>query len=54
MLGQAALCLALDHRNDKCKTGRLGGFWTPASMFDERYIERLRNEAGVDVSVIVE
>lgn len=54
MLGQAALCLAFDHRNEQSKTGRLGGFWTPASMFDERYIERLRNEAGVVVEVMAD
>jgi short subunit dehydrogenase-like uncharacterized protein len=52
MLAEAALCLAFDHRNATGKTGRLGGFWTPASMFDERYVERLRNFAGVEISVL--
>lgn len=52
MLGQAALCLAFDHRNSECKTGRLGGFWTPASMFDERYVERLKHFAGVEITVL--
>jgi len=52
MLSQAALCLAFDHRNDTSKTGRLGGFWTPASMFDERYVQRLKDYAGVEVSVL--
>lgn len=54
MLGQAALCLAFDHRNEGGKTGRLGGFWTPASMFDERYIQRLREHAGVEINVLTD
>lgn len=47
MLGQAALSLALDHAGGGAKTGRPGGFWTPATMFDERYIERLIRHAGL-------
>lgn len=47
MLGQAALSLALDHAQDGAKVGRGGGFWTPATMFDERYIERLTKHAGL-------
>lgn len=47
MLGQAAISLALDHAHDGKKTGRSGGFWTPASMFDERFIERLTRHAGL-------
>lgn len=47
MLGQAALSLALDHVKDGAKVGRGGGFWTPATMFDERYIERLTRHAGL-------
>lgn len=47
MLGQAALSLLLDHRTDGQKTGRKGGFWTPATLFDDRYIQRLEQHAGV-------
>ncbi|MGP3789158.1 saccharopine dehydrogenase family protein [Pseudomonas sp. B392_1p] len=47
MLGQAAISLALDHTNDGSKPGRPGGFWTPASFFDERFIERLTRYAGL-------
>lgn len=47
MLGQAAASLALDHVRDGAKAGRGGGFWTPATMFDERFIERLTRHAGL-------
>lgn len=47
MLGQAALSLALDHYKEGQKTGRSGGFWTPASMFDDRFIHRLTEHAGL-------
>lgn len=52
MLGQAALSLVLDHQKDGKKTGRNGGFWTPATMFDEHYIERLKQHAGIGFEVI--
>ncbi|MDO9001999.1 MAG: saccharopine dehydrogenase NADP-binding domain-containing protein [Aquabacterium sp.] len=47
MLGQAAASLALDHVQDGVKVGRGGGFWTPATMFDDRFIERLVRHAGL-------
>ena len=47
MLGQAAISLAVDHVKDGVKTGRSGGFWTPATMFDDRFIERLTRYAGL-------
>ncbi len=47
MLGQAALSLALDHYKEGQKMGRSGGFWTPASMFDDRFIQRLTEHAGL-------
>lgn len=47
MLGQAAISLALDHAGAAGKTGRGGGFWTPATMFDDRYIARLTRHAGL-------
>ncbi|QDW54512.1 saccharopine dehydrogenase family protein [Burkholderia sp. KBS0801] len=47
MLGQAALSLALDCSRDGVKTGRGGGFWTPATMFDARFVERLERHAGL-------
>lgn len=52
MLGQAAISLALDCSSDGAKTGRGGGFWTPATMFDARYIERLVRHAGLRFEVI--
>ncbi|RPE31358.1 short subunit dehydrogenase-like uncharacterized protein [Acinetobacter sp. BIGb0102] len=47
MLGQAVLSLAIDHVKETKKTGRAGGFWTPASMFDDRFIQRLTKHAGL-------
>lgn len=47
MLGQAAVSIALDHHKDGVKVGRGGGFWTPATMFDDRYISRLTQHAGL-------
>lgn len=47
MLGQAALSLAIDHVKNGQKTGRKGGFWTPATMFDDRFIQRLSEHAGI-------
>jgi short subunit dehydrogenase-like uncharacterized protein len=43
MLGQAAACLALDL--DKTEKG--GGFWTPATAFGDRLVERLTTRAGL-------
>ncbi|MFT4860840.1 MAG: short subunit dehydrogenase-like uncharacterized protein [Pseudohongiellaceae bacterium] len=43
MLTQAALSL---HR-DVDKSAVAGGFWTPATVFDEKLLERLRNFAGM-------
>ena len=47
MLGQAAACLALDI--DKATTP--GGFWTPATIFGDRLIERLVADAGLTFEV---
>jgi short subunit dehydrogenase-like uncharacterized protein len=47
MLGQAALSLAIDHVKEAKKTGRAGGFWTPATMLDDRFIQRLTKHAGL-------
>lgn len=52
MLGQAALSLALDHYKEGQKMGRSGGFWTPASIFDDRFIQRLTEHAGLDFEQI--
>lgn len=52
MLGQAALSLALDHARDGVKLGRGGGFWTPATFFDERLIERLGKHAGMRFELV--
>jgi short subunit dehydrogenase-like uncharacterized protein len=50
MLGQAAACLALD----LAETGRPGGFWTPATMFGDRLIDRLRSRAGLAFELLDE
>lgn len=47
MLGQAALSLAIDHAKDGKKSTAQGGFWTPATMFDDRFIQRLTKHAGL-------
>ena len=48
MLGQAAACLALDVAKDE----RPGGFWTPATIFGGRLIERLTAHSGLTFEVI--
>jgi short subunit dehydrogenase-like uncharacterized protein len=48
MLGQAAACLALD----VTQSDRPGGFWTPASIFGERLIERLQAHSGLRFEVL--
>lgn len=48
MLGEAAACLALDTDRQTYP----GGFWTPATLFDGRLIERLEHNAGVTFSVV--
>jgi short subunit dehydrogenase-like uncharacterized protein len=48
MLAQAGLSLAFDI--DKGQKG--GGFWTTATVFDQRFIERLENRAGLSFSVL--
>lgn len=50
MLGQAAVCLALDVPD----MGREGGFWTPSTVFGERLLERLEQHAGVKFEVLDE
>ena len=47
MLGQAGACFALDF----AESGRKGGFWTPATMFGDRLIERLVEHAGLTFEV---
>jgi short subunit dehydrogenase-like uncharacterized protein len=43
ILGQAAAFLAFD----VAKSEKPGGFWTPATIFGNRLIERLRSDAGM-------
>lgn len=43
MLGQAAVCLALDIAKEE----KGGGFWTPASVFGDKIIDRLEKHAGL-------
>jgi short subunit dehydrogenase-like uncharacterized protein len=47
MLIQAGLCLA----RDVAKEETPGGFWTPATIFGDRLVERLRCDAGLTVEV---
>jgi short subunit dehydrogenase-like uncharacterized protein len=48
MLGQAAACLAFDV--DKVATP--GGFWTPATIFGDRLIQRLTVRSGLTFDVV--
>jgi len=48
MLGQAGACLATDFAG----SGPPGGFWTPATMFGDRLIERLTKHAGLTFEVL--
>ena len=48
MLIQAGLCLA----RDIGKGNMPGGFWTPATIFGDRLIERLRCDAGLTFEVL--
>ena len=48
MLAQAALSLAFDV--DKEEKG--GGFWTTATVFDQRFIDRLQQNAGLTFTVL--
>jgi short subunit dehydrogenase-like uncharacterized protein len=48
ILGQAGECLAFD----VARTEKSGGFWTPATMFGSRLIERLRAHAGLRFEII--
>ena len=50
MLGQAAACLALDV--DKVATP--GGFWTPATIFGDRLIQRLTAHSGLSFDLVPE
>jgi short subunit dehydrogenase-like uncharacterized protein len=43
MLGQAAVCLV----QDISKEEKAGGFWTPASIFGDKIIDRLEKHAGL-------
>ena len=48
IVGQAGACLALD----LAESGRGGGFWTPATLFGERLVDRLVQHAGLTFEVI--
>jgi short subunit dehydrogenase-like uncharacterized protein len=48
MLGQAAVCLALD----VMKSDKPGGFWTPSTIFGERLIERMQAHSGLVFEVL--
>ena len=48
MIAEAAACLA----QDIAKGDKPGGFWTPATLFGDRLIERLQAHAGLTFDVI--
>lgn len=48
ILGEAAACLALDIP----KAEKTGGFWTPATIFGDKLIQRLTADAGLGFEVI--
>ena len=48
MLAEAGICLALEVSKDE----RRGGFWTTATAFDERLINRLTRNAGLGFEVL--
>jgi len=50
MLGQAAACLALDIE----KGAAAGGFWTPATIFGDRLLQRLVDHAGLTFDVVAD
>lgn len=47
ILGQAGLCLA----QDIPATNAAGGFWTPAALFKQSFIDRLINDGGLTFEV---
>lgn len=48
MLAEAGICLALEVSKDE----RRGGFWTTATAFDERLVNRLTRNAGLGFEVL--
>ena len=48
MLGEAGACLAFDIS----ATDKPGGFWTPASIFGEKLLDRLTERAGLTFDVL--
>jgi short subunit dehydrogenase-like uncharacterized protein len=48
MIGQAGACLALDLAD----RGPSGGFWTPATLFGDRLVERLEAHSGLAFEVL--
>ena len=48
MLGQAAACLALDVPSMQLP----GGFWTPATAFGDRIVDRLRAHSGLTFELL--
>lgn len=43
----SAISLARDLVENGAEAGRPGGFWAPATVFDDRFIERLTRHAGL-------
>lgn len=52
MLCQAAISLCQDHAKNAGQQEQQGGFWTPASLFDDRFVLRLTTYAGLTFEVL--
>jgi len=48
MLGQAGICLAMD----VSKSERIGGFWTPATVFNGKLLDRLVSHSGLTFEIL--
>ncbi len=47
MLGEPGMCLPFDIPPDQA-----GGFWTPASVLNDKLLERLTSKAGLTFEVV--
>lgn len=53
MLGEAAVCLAKDYHNSGKKRWAKGGIWTPGSIFNEVFLDRLTSNANMTFDEVV-
>lgn len=54
MLGEAAVCLAKDYHNNGKKRWAKGGIWTPGSIFNEVFVQRLQENANMGFEDVME